>query len=217
MKKIDTRTMVTLSMLSAVAFLAAWLLKINVFNFLSLEPKDTVLAITGFLFGPMAALLCTVAVSVAEFLFISSTGWIGLVMNVLASFAYAVVAALFYKRDRTLRSAITGLVIGTLLMTGIMLLWNYWLTPLYMNMPREQVAGYMLPVFLPFNLVKGALNTALTLLLYKPLVRALKKANLLPASHSSRGQRREMPSVWVFIGGLVLLIACVLLIMKWRS
>lgn len=204
-------------MLSAVAFLAAWLLKINVFNFLSLEPKDTVLTITGFLFGPMAALLASVTVSFAEFLFISSTGWIGLVMNVLASCAYAVVAALFYKRDRTLKSAVFGLIAGTALMTVVMLIWNYWLTPLYMNISREEVAAYLPTVFLPFNLVKGALNTGLTLLLYKPLVRSLKKANLLPAAYNTRGSREKRSTIWVFISAAVLLTVCALLLFKWHT
>ena len=41
----------------------------------------------------------------------------------------------------------------------------------------------MLPtVFLPFNLVKGGLNMAVTLLLYKPVVTALRKARLVPDS-----------------------------------
>ena len=208
--------MVTVSMLSAVAFLAAWFIKINVFNFLSLEPKDTVLAITGFLFGPTAALLASAVVSFAEFLFVSSTGWIGLVMNVLASFSYAVLAAVIYKRDRTIKGALIGLIAGTLLMTAVMLIWNYLITPLYMNTTREYVASLLPTVFLPFNLVKGALNTGLTLLLYKPLVRSLRKAKLLPDSHSGRGQRRERLSVWVFIVALVLVEICAVLLIRWH-
>lgn len=33
------------------------------------------------------------------------------------------------------------------------------------------VAELLLPVFLPFNLLKGSLNTVLTLLIYKPVER----------------------------------------------
>ena len=43
----------------------------------------------------------------------------------------------------------------------------------------------MLPtVFLPFNLVKGGLNMALILLIYKPVVTALRKARLVPESQA---------------------------------
>ena len=38
-----------------------------------------------------------------------------------------------------------------------MLLWNYLITPIYMGMDREEIVVPMLiPVFLPFNLVKAA-------------------------------------------------------------
>jgi len=37
----------------------------------------------------------------------------------------------------------------------------------------------LLPIFLPFNLVKGALNMGITLLVYKPIVKALRRARLI--------------------------------------
>lgn len=40
------------------------------------------------------------------------------------------------------------------------------------------VAELLLPVFLPFNLLKGSLNTVLTLLIYKPVeVKEMGKGN----------------------------------------
>lgn len=216
-KKPDTKTMAALGMLSAVAFLAACFLKVQVFSFLSLEPKDTVLAITGFLFGPAAALITSVLVSLAEFLFISSTGWIGLIMNVISSAAFSVTASLLYKRVRTFKGALTGLVTGTLLMTALMLVWNYLITPLYMDTTREYVASLLPTVFLPFNLVKGALNTALTLLLYKPLVRSLKTAHLLPVTHADRGTRNTRSTLWGIAVACVLLALSLFFIFKWRS
>ena len=116
---------------------------------------------------------------------ISSTGWIGFVMNFLSSAAFAGTAALLYRKKRTQGSAIAGLFGGALLMTVLMLLWNYLITPIYMGMDREEIVVPMLiPVFLPFNLVKGGLNMALILLLYKPVVTALRKARLVPESHA---------------------------------
>ena len=71
-----------------------------------------------------------------------------------------------------------------------MLLWNYLITPLYMGMPREAVAGMLLPIFFPFNLAKGGMNMAVTLLLYKPVVTALRKANLVPPSSSESQEKK---------------------------
>ena len=61
---------------------------------LSYEPKDVVIAIGGFLYGPLAALGISLVVSFIEMLTISSTGWIGFVMNFLSSAAFAGTAAL---------------------------------------------------------------------------------------------------------------------------
>ena len=70
-------------------------------------------------------------------------------------------------------------------MTGVMLLWNYLITPLYMNVPRDVVVAMLPTAFLPFNLVKALMNGALTMLLYKPVVTALRKARLVPEHESS--------------------------------
>ncbi len=49
------------------------------------------------------------------------------------------------------------------------LLGNLVITPLYSGMPPEAVAALIVPVLLPFNLLKIAINTALTLAVYKPV------------------------------------------------
>ena len=64
-------------------------------------------------------------------------------------------------------------------MVLIMLLWNYLITPVYMGYPREAVAELLIPVFLPFNLMKGGLNAAFAMILYKPVVTAFRYAHLL--------------------------------------
>ena len=78
-----------------------------------------------------------------------------------------------------------GLTVGIITLTVVMLLWNYLITPIYMHMDRSVVAAMLPTVFLPFNLVKGGLNMALTLILYKPVVTALRKARLVPEREGS--------------------------------
>ena len=51
------------------------------------------------------------------------------------------------------------------------------------------VAALLLPAFLPFNLVKGGLNAALVLLLYKPVVTALRRARLAEPTQAGAGGR----------------------------
>ena len=103
----------------------------------------------------------------------------------LQAHARGCAAAFVYKKFHTRKGAVIGLALGTVCLTVVMLLWNYLITPIYMGMDREEIVVPMLiPVFLPFNLVKGGLNMALTLLIYKPVVTALRKARLVPASHA---------------------------------
>ena len=188
-KHISAKTVATVAMLCAIAFVAKLVSNVlpTVSGFLSFDLKDVVIVIGGFMMGPLTAVVVTVIVSLVEMLTISSTGPIGFVMNVLASCAFACTASVIYKRDRSMKGAVLGLVAGVLLMTGLMLLWNWLITPLYMNVPRETVVAMLLPVFLPFNLVKGGMNAALAMLLYKPVVTALRKAHLVEESASAKG------------------------------
>lgn len=169
------------AMFTAVAFVAVLVCKPipGVAGFLSYEPKDAVIVIAGFILGPMSCVIISVLTSLIEMLSISDTHLIGFLMNVLASCAFSVPAALIYKRFHSQKGAVGGLTLGVIAMSITMVAWNYLITPLYMHVDRSVVAGMLLKVFLPFNLVKGGLNAGLTLLLYKPIVTALRKAGLV--------------------------------------
>ena len=213
-KHISARTVATAAMLCAIAFVAK--LVSNVFptvsGFLSFDLKDVVIVIGGFMMGPLAAVVVSIIVSLVEMLTISSTGPIGLIMNVLASCAFACTAAIVYKRDHSMKGAVIGLIAGVLLMTGLMLLWNWLITPLYMKVPREMVVSMLLPVFLPFNLVKGGMNAALAMLLYKPVVTALRRAHLVEESStgSKSGVKWGIVLISVALAATFVLLALVL-------
>ena len=143
---------------------------------------------------------------------VSDTGFYGLLMNILSSCAFACTAAFVYARRHTLKGAICGLLAGTALMTLLMLLWNYIITPAYMGVPREAVVRMLPTVFLPFNAFKGGLNAALTLLLYKPLMRALRLAHLVPESDTAK----KGASLWnagTLLAAAVLAATCVLILL----
>ena len=103
-------------------------------------------------------------------------------MNVISTAAYVVPAAYFYHKNRTTRGAVTGLLLGSSGMVLIMLLWNYLLTPIFMNVPRSVVVGMLIPAIMPFNLLKAGLNSVLAFVLYKPLVSTLRRAKLVAES-----------------------------------
>ncbi|MDR2088830.1 MAG: ECF transporter S component [Clostridiales Family XIII bacterium] len=216
-----TKRLTTIAMLSAVACIVAYLSSMlipDVMGFLQMDFSDTVSVIGGFLFGPLAAMFIVAAVSSIEALVFSHTGLIGLIMNVLSGISFACVAAFIYKRKQTMSGAIVALVSGILAMTAVMLLWNYIITPLYMTIPREQVAAMLIPVFLPFNLVKGSANASLSVLLYKRLVTALRRAQLIPPTRSAGTEApRRASNKALMIPAAVVLLTCALVLLAWAG
>ena len=146
-------------------------------------------------------------------------GWciIGFIMNVLSTCCFACTAAYFYKKKHTISGAVLGLVIGIFITTGVMLLWNYFIAPFYMGYPREAIAELLLPAFLPFNLLKGGLNTALTLLLYKPIVGALRKSNMIAFSSAPTQTLNKGKRIGVTLIAILLLITCILFVLILRG
>lgn len=213
-EKYDIKKLAAISMMTALAFVSVALIRIPVVSFLKYEPKDCIIAILAFLYGPGAAALSTVAVSLIEMITVSDTGLIGFFMNVTATLLFTMPAALLYKRDRNLKSAIVGLITGTLFMTGGMILWNYVVTPFYMGTPRADVVKMLIPVFLPFNLFKGGLNAALTLLLYKRVAGILRKTGALPVSSGGGSSKK---SVILAVICAAVIITLVLVLLAWRG
>ncbi len=193
-KGLSTQTMVTCAMICAAAFVLVAISShimppfVPAAPYLKYDPKDVMLAMGGLLFGPFPAMVMSVVVSLLEMVTFSATGWIGLIMNILATWAFVLPASLLYLKKKSLSAAVVGLASGAALMVIVMILWNYLLTPIYMGIPREAVAEMIVPVFLPFNLIKGALNMAVTLLFYKPVVSGLRAAKLMPKSEGSARQ-----------------------------
>ena len=213
-KSFSVKEMVLIAMLAAIAYVIMTLIRIPVVLFLKYEPKDVIITIGGFLLGPMAAFITSFVVSLVEMVTVSDTGPIGALMNLLSTCSFACTAALFYKKRHTLSGAILGLLLGAVVMVGAMILWNWLITPIYMGVERSVVEGMLLTAFLPFNLLKAGLNTALVLVLYKPLVTALRKANLAPSqAKSTNGSNKT--GAWIL--GLILLATCILLLLVFQG
>ncbi len=213
-KTSDVKRMVLLAMLAAVAYIMVYLIRIPIVAFLKYEPKDVIITIGGFLMGPMASFIVSLVVSLLEMVTMSDTGPIGAVMNLLSSCTFACTAAFVYKKRHTLRGAVMGLGTGTVLTVATMLLWNYLITPLYMtDTTRGDVAAMLIPVFLPFNALKAGLNSAFILMLYKPVVTALRKTGLVSSQKTSSSGSR----IGLYLFAAVLLITCILLVLVIRG
>lgn len=208
---VKTKKLTTVAMLCAISYVVMLFGRIPMVLFLKYDPKDVIITIGGFIYGPITALLISLCVSVIEMITASDTGIYGLIMNVVSTCAFACTASVIYKHKRTFFGALLGLIFATLFMTGIMLLWNYYITPLYMQSSREAVAALLLPAFLPFNLIKGAMNSAFTMIVYKPVVNTLRKTNLL-YNDSKTTEKSRVSSLGICLCSIFVIICLFMII-----
>ena len=211
---VKSKKLTMIGMLCAVAYIVMVVGRFPVVLFLKYDPKDVVITIGGFIFGPMTSFLISLIVSLIEMVTVSETGPIGCIMNILSTCCFACTAAFIYKKQHTMKGAITGLVAGRLLTTAVMLLWNYLITPIYMGYPREAVAELLLPAFLPFNLLKGGLNTVITLLIYKPIVTALRKAGFLETTSPQGAVRQRRTGIMLVCAVLLITLIFLMLVLR---
>ena len=155
------------------------LIPIRFAGFLSFDPKDAMIVMAGFALGPWAVVGITLACAFIESVSISTTDYIGFIMNVISSLSFALLPAILYKKNRTFKSAIIGLGISSVMTVISMMLWNAIVTPFYMHVPREMVMKMLIPTFLPFNALKCLINTSLVVFFYKHVMRAMRAAKLI--------------------------------------
>ena len=187
-------------------------------GFLNLDFKDVVMAIAGMYFGPSAGGVLAILVPLLEYP-TSETGPYGLIMNILSSGSFVIVASLVYKFKKTLSGAIVGLCAAVFSMTAVMMIANLFITPYYMahaGITQKDILVMIPTLLLPFNAIKAVLNAALTLCLYKPITKVLKKSGF--GKHDqialSEEDRKKMKTrsilVWVIGGAIAIAALCVI-------
>lgn len=162
-----------IALFCAMSFIVSVILPIKVM-FLTLDFKDTISTICGMFFGPVAGLFCAIVVPFIEFLY-SDTGVYGLIMNLLSSITFVGVSTLIYKYKKTIWGAVAGLATAACATVAVMLVANLFVTPYYMGVTQDAVIELIPKLIFPFNLVKSVLNASITMLIYKPISRVLKK------------------------------------------
>lgn len=157
-------------MLCTISYLVMVFCRVPVVYFLKYDPKDVIVTMGGFFLGPLAAFFISVIVSFMEMFSVSDTGLIGFIMNVVSTCSFACTASLIYKKIHNFKGIFSGLLCGSFLMVAVMLLWNYYIVPIYMGIPRKTSAELLVTAFLPFNVLKSGLNMVFALFLYRPLI-----------------------------------------------
>lgn len=164
--------------------------------FYKLDFSDIPVLLCGFLLGPSAGISC-LGIKVLLKLLIkgTTTAYVGDLANFVIGCALILPATIVYHIHKSRKSAIIGMVIGTLVMTLFGSLFNaVYLIPKFAQLygtPVEAIIAmgaaihnsidsvYSLAALCvaPLNLVKGVMVSVLTLLLYKHIEKPLFKSN----------------------------------------
>ncbi len=213
------KKMVILALLSAMAYIITFVCRLPIMpsaSFLDLEFKSAIILIGSFIFGPLSGFVMSVVICLLEMVTFSTTGIIGCIMNIIATVCFVCPAAYVYKKKKNTSGAIVGIVIGTILMTVAMLLWNYIVTPIYMGIPREAITSMLLPVYVPFNLLKSGLNGGIALFIFKFANQALQKTHLIPTRDDNISENKNSVVGAVIVSCLII-ITCVLVIFAYNG
>ena len=122
--KLSPRYVAVIGMFTALAVVSVlpceWIPKVS--GFLSYEPKDVLILVAGFIYGPLSCIIISLLASFIEMITFSTTGIYGFIMNFVSTMAFTLPAAFIYYKTRTKKTAVIGLAAGVLSMAAVMVL-----------------------------------------------------------------------------------------------
>jgi riboflavin transporter FmnP len=199
-KKTDIRKLVIISMLGAIAFVLM-LLEFPLWfvpSFYELDLSEVAVLISGFSFGPLAAVMTETIKIILNLIFTGSiTMGVGELANLLIGLSFVVPASYIYKMHKTRKNAVIGLVVGTLSMAVMGAILNaFLLLPAYayfMSTPDvtytvssfvylgtlvnplvTNLFSFIMFAVVPFNIIKGILTGTIVVLIYKRISMLIK-------------------------------------------
>lgn len=174
--------MIKIALLATIAVVLMFIeLPMTPFPWLQIDLSEVPALMGGFAFGPMAGVIIIILKNILYVLFKgTSSGFVGQIANIIIGVSLILPATILYKRKRTKKTAIIGMIIGffTIQIGGIIAN-KYLLIPLYGG--EAAVLGgktfmyYIIFGLLPINGVKSLLVSSITYTLYKKLSVALFK------------------------------------------
>lgn len=165
----DTRQLVIMALMCAIGVLLSFIefpLLPGV-AWLKYDASAMPAMVSGFAFGPAAGLAVGIMGAIIHGILMADFS--GAIMNILVVIGFVWPAALIYAKRHTFKGAVTGLVVGILAALAMSVVGNLLVTPSWLGVPLQAVIDLMIPVLLPFNLIKALLNSILTLVVYKSI------------------------------------------------
>lgn len=165
---------IKIAVLSAIAFILMMFEFpiLPAFPWLKLDISDMPALMGAFAFGPIAGVIIELFKNLLFILFRgTSTGGVGELANFLIGVSFIVPASIIYHKNKTRKSAIIGMIVGTVSIIIVGILANiYILLPLFnMKLEGSALTTYIVGGLIPINGLKAILNSVITLALYKKL------------------------------------------------
>lgn len=200
MKQTNLNKMIKISLLSVIAFVLMFFeFPIPVFpNFLKIDISDLPALLGTFALGPVSGILIELFKNVLHIVFKGTqTGFVGEFANFMVGSIFVATAGIIYKIRKSKKTAILGLIAGTIVMSLAASVLNYTiLLPLYakvfkvpieafvamgaaINPNIKTVKDLVLLSILPFNLLKGIVISAVTIPVYKSISPILHRESML--------------------------------------
>ena len=161
-------------------------------EFYKLDFSELPVMLCGFFLGPSAAVFCEVVKILLKLLLKgTSTAFVGDFANFVVGCSLVLPAIIIYHTKKSRTSALWGCVVGTLVMTLFGSFFNaVYLLPKFSQLygiPLDAIIGmgtainggihnistFVMLAVAPLNLIKGAMISVLTILLYKKVARPL--------------------------------------------
>jgi riboflavin transporter FmnP len=182
MKNQKLNIMIKISLLSAIAFLLMFLeMPLPFFPaFLKIDISDLPALLAAFAFGPVSGIVVELMKNVLHVAIKGTQSMlIGELANFLVGAIIVYVSGAIYRRNKTRKSAIIGLTVGSVAMAvGAAVLNVTVFLPLYakfMHFTIDDIKNYIFAAILPFNFLKAIVVSLVTLGLYKSLSPLLHK------------------------------------------
>lgn len=165
----STKQLVTMALMCAIGVILSFIefpLLPGV-SWLKFDASNMPAMVVGFGFGPGAGVAVGIVIAIIHGLLLAD--FTGVLMNILTVTCFVLPAALLYRWKRTYPIAIFGLVLSIIAAMIGGIVGNLIVTPMYLGVPFDAVVALIIPVLVPFNLVKGLINSVLTLIIYKSI------------------------------------------------
>ncbi len=202
MKNEKLNRLVKVSLLGVIGFILMFIeIATPLFpSFLKIDISDLPALVGAFALGPVAGISIEFLKNLLHGLFVGGTAFIGELANFAVGSILVVVAGYIYNKNKSRRTAIFGLAIGTVAMSLVASVLNYFiLLPLYeavlhfpisaivamgnkINPNIKDLNSFVVLAIMPFNLIKGIILSCLTFVMYK---------SVSPILHQEKSNRTE--------------------------